>query len=532
MWQPVGDTLSNMFFSTILALVPILCVLVCLGFLKMKAYRATLLALFLSFILSITVWKMPITYASQAVVEGILTAFWPIIWVIIASIFTYNITVKTGGMNIINQTLSNISPDRRIQVLILAFSFGGFLEAAAGFGTAVVIPASLLAGIGFNPIFAAVICLIANTVPVAFGGIGIPVITLAQVTNLPLNELSAFVACQLIIFIVALPFVLVLVLIKSFKSLKEVFGVCLVSGISFALLQTLVAVFLGPELSAIVGSLSSLLCTIAYVKIRPVKNVWLFSEERDSQSEMATSKDSIVSISPKQQLVAWTPYIVLFVFIMSVNLIPQLKSLHNIASKVQLYFGPDGNSVSFQWITTPGTLMFLSAVIGGLIQGKKGKKVRDLIETFGVTIKQLVPTIVVVSSIVAMAKLMGYSGMTSIIAVSLASIAGKAYPFISPLIGALGTFVTGSDTSANILFGALQKQTAIEISANPTWLAAANTVGASAGKMISPQSIAIAASATGLVGDEGKILNSTVPYCLGYTILLGIEIFLVNAIIL
>lgn len=532
MWQPVGDALSNMFLSTILALVPILCVLVCLGFLKMKAYKATLLSLAMAFILSIIVWKMPIAYAGQAVVEGILTAFWPIIWVIIASIFTYNITVKTGGMNIINKTLSNISPDRRIQVLILAFAFGGFLEAAAGFGTAVAIPASLLAGIGFNPIFAAVICLIANTVPVAFGGIGIPVITLAQVTNLPLNELSAFVSYQLIVFIIVLPSVLVLVLTKSFKSLKEVLGVCLVGGISFATLQTLVAVYLGPELSAIAGSLSSLICIIAYVKIRPVKNVWLFPEERDSQKEMATTKSSNESISAKQQLVAWSPYIALFVLIMSVNLIPQLKPLHSIASEVQIYFGPDGSPASFQWITTPGTLMFIAAVIGGLIQGEKGKQVKDLIETFGATIKQLVPTIVVVSSIVAMAKLMGYSGMTSIIAVSLASIAGKAYPFIAPLVGALGTFVTGSDTSANILFGPLQKQTALQIGANPTWLAAANTVGASAGKMISPQSIAIAASATGLIGEEGKILNSTVPYCLGYTILLGIEIILVNAIIL
>ncbi|MBZ2174305.1 L-lactate permease [Schnuerera sp. xch1] len=532
MWQPIGDALSNMFFSTFLALVPILCVLVCLGFLKMKAYKATVLALILSFVLSITVWKMPIVYAGEAIIEGILTAFWPIIWVIIASIFTYNITVKTGGMNIINQTLSNISPDRRIQVLILAFAFGGFLEAAAGFGTAVAIPASLLAGIGFNPVFAAVICLIANTVPVSFGGIGIPVITLAQVTNLPLNELTAFVSYQLIVFIIILPSVLILVLTKSFKSLKEVLGVSLVSGLSFAILQTLVAVYIGPELAAIAGSLASLLCTVVYVKIRPVKNVWLFPQERDAQQEIATAQNNIKDISARQQLIAWSPYIVLFILIMSVNLIPQLMSLQEIASKVQLYFGPGGRPVSFQWITTPGTLMFISAVIGGLVQGKKGKKIRDLIKTFGATIKQLVPTIVVVSSIVAMAKLMGYSGMTSIIAISLASIAGRAYPFISPLIGAIGTFVTGSDTSANILFGQLQKQTAVEISANPSWLAAANAVGASAGKMISPQSIAIAASATGLVGNEGKILNSTVPYCLGYTILLGIEIFIVNAIIL
>ncbi|WP_213818911.1 L-lactate permease [Garciella nitratireducens] len=530
MWEPIGDALSNMFFSTVLALIPILCILICLGFLKIKAYKATLLSLALAFLLAVTVWKMPIVYAGQAVIEGILTAVWPIIWVIIASIFTYNITVKTGGMSIINKTLSNISPDRRIQVLILAFAFGGFLEAAAGFGTAVAIPASLLAGIGFHPIFAAVICLIANTVPVAFGGIGIPVITLAQVTGLSLSELSTFVSYQLIVFILVLPFVLVVVLTKSFKTLKDVFGICLVSGISFALLQTIVAVYLGPELAAIAGSLASLVCMIIYVKIRPIKNIWLFPQERDSQ-EIAVAQNDTKGIDGKQQLVAWSPYIALFILIMSVNLIPQLKFLHNMASEIQFYFGPDGKPVSFQWITTPGTLMLISAIIGGLVQGEKGKRVKDLIQTFIATIKQLVPTILVVSSIVAMAKLMGYSGMTSIIAVFLASIAGKAYPFISPLIGALGTFVTGSDTSANILFGALQKQTAMEIGANPTWIAAANTVGASAGKMISPQSIAIAASATGLVGKEGKILNATIPYCIGYTILLGIEILVISLVL-
>ncbi|RBP68251.1 lactate permease [Alkalibaculum bacchi] len=524
MWQPIDDPLSNGFLSTILALLPILCVLVCLAILKIKAYKATILSMAIAFVLSVTVWNMPVNFARQAVVEGVITAMWPIIWVIIAAIFTYNITVKTGAMGTINKTLSNISPDQRIQVLILAFAFGGFLEASAGFGTAVAIPASLLAGMGFNPVFAAVICLIANTVPVAFGGIGIPVITLAEVTGLSLEQLSAYTAFQLFFFIIVLPFVLVLVLTKSFKTLKDVFGVCLISGLIFAVLQTLVAIYVGPELAAIVGSLGSLLAIILYVRVFPVKNVWRFPDER----EIAAGVSEAEVITGKQQLKSWAPYIALFVLIMSVNLIPALKPLHNIASKVQLYFGPGGKPVSLQWLTTPGTLMFLSAVIGGLIQGKQGRKIHDLVETFIASIKQLIPTIVVVSSIVAMAKLMGYSGMVSVIAVSIATIAGSAYPLIAPLIGALGTFVTGSDTSSNILFGALQTQTALQIGANPAWLAAANTVGASAGKMISPQSIAIAASATSLVGKEGKILNTTLPYCIGYTLLLGIEILVVG----
>jgi len=502
MWHPVQDPLSNIFLSATIAFLPLLWLLLSLGRLQIKAYTVTLIALIFASVLGITIWGMPVTFALQAIVEGVATGIWPIIWVIIAAIYTYNVTVKTGYMNVINETLANISPDRRIQALILAFSFGGFLEASAGFGTAVAIPASLLVGIGFDPLFAAVICLIANTVPVAFGAIGIPVITLAQVTGLSQSELSAFAAYQLIPFIIILPFVLVVIMTKSFKSLKDVFGVCLVSGVAFALFQTIFAVSIGPEVAAIVGSLASLLAIVLYVRIRPVKKIWYFPEEKAGNQIAATKMplEKNNKVSTKKQLIAWTPYIVLFILIMSANLIPQLKFLGDIATKVQLYFGPQGKPFTFQWLTTPGSIMFISAVIAGLVQGSN---VKELAVVFGKTVKQLLPTIIVVSSIVAMAKIMGYSGMISIIAVALSAMTGRLYPFIAPLIGALGTFITGSDTSSNILFGALQKQTALEINANPVWIAAANTVEASAGKMISPQSIAVAASATGLSGKEG-----------------------------
>lgn len=519
-----GPFPNVLLLSALIAFVPLLWLLISLGLLKMKAYTASLISLILAITLSIIAWGMPVKYAFQSVVEGAVTGLWPIVWVIIAAIYTYNVTVETGSMNIIKETLAKISPDRRIQALILAFSFGGFLEAAAGFGTAVAIPASLLAGIGFDPLFAAIICLIANTVPVAFGGIGIPIITLSQVTGISESLITKYAAYQLIPFIIILPIVLVIIMTKSFKNLKEVLGACLVSGVSFAIFQTLVAVFVGPEVAAIAGSLASLLSIIIYVKLRPVKNIWLFLHEK-ANSEIAPTKEAKNvdnKISERKQLIAWTPYIILFILIMAINLIPWLKFLGNIATKVQIYFGPGGKQSSLQWITTPGTIMFISAIVGGILQGDG---VKELIVTFFKTIKQLMPTILVVTSIVAMAKVMGYSGMISVIAIALAHMTGKVYPFISPLIGALGTFITGSDTSSNILFGPLQKQTALQIHVNSAWIAAANTVGASAGKMISPQSIAVAASATGLVGKEGRILNSTLIYCIGYAILLGIVVF-------
>lgn len=521
MWEPSFTPMAGLFASSLFAFLPLAVLLIGLGWFKLPSYKVCFASLVISVIISIILWKTPGIYVLQAVGEGFAMGAWPILWVIIAAIYTYNITVSTGAMNTIKSTLASISPDRRIQALILAFSFGGFLEAAAGFGTAVAIPASLLAGIGFDPFFAAIICLVANTIPVAFGGIGIPVITLAQVTGLPLSSLTASIAYQLVIFIVVLPFILVLLLTKSLKGLKGVFGASLVCGSLFALFQTLFAVYIGPEVAALVGALISLAGTIIYVKKFPIKDVWLFKgEDKSKQASASLTDDGKMSL-----LTAWMPYIVLFFIIMGLNLIPSLKFLGKspFAFSFQFFYGPGGKPVSFQWITTPGTIMIVSAILGGIVQGAKFKQ---LFSVFVSTVRQLLPTIGTVLFIVAMAKIMSYSGMISTIAIALASVTGKAYPFISPMIGALGTFVTGSDTSANILFGSLQKQVALKIGSDPVWLAAANATGATAGKMISPQSIAVAASATGMVGKEGKILNKTLPFCIIYSLLLGLEILL------
>ena len=518
MWQVVISP-YGMFISALLAFIPLLWLLISLGILKMPAYKACLIGLVLSFIIAVIGWGMPFLLSIKAALEGVVLALWPIIWVILAAIFTYNVTLKTGAMETIKGFMASLSGDRRIQALIIAWGFGGFLEAAAGFGTAVAIPASILIGLGFNPFFAAVICLIANTVPVAFGAVGIPITTLAKVADVDVMQLTYYTALQLTPFVILVPMALVMILTKSISGLKGVISTALVAGFTFAIPQLLVAKFIGPELTAIVGSIVSMFCTAMWARISPPKEVWKFPFE---DKAAITAKAAVVSL--KDQMIAWSPYVLLFVLILGTSkFFPDINSgLGQVKSMLAIYDGPGGKPMSVDWLVTPGTLIMLAAIIGGLVQGASPSA---LVETFGKTVVRLQKTIITIVAIVSMAKIMGYSGMIAAIAVALAQLTGKFYPLIAPAVGALGTFVTGSDTSANVLFGALQKQTAIAIGADPTWVTASNTTGATAGKMISPQSIAVACSATGQEGQEGAILAVTIKYCVIYVILVGILVY-------
>ncbi|TDT51952.1 L-lactate permease [Fonticella tunisiensis] len=495
----------------IIALVPVVYLIVSLGVFKVPAHKACTITLGITVILAVGVWKMGVIPALLAAVEGILLGLWPIMIVIIAALFTYNLALHTKSMDTIKNMLSNITTDRRIQVLILAWGFGGFLEAVAGYGTAVAIPASILAALGFEPVFAAVICLIANTVPTAFGAVGIPVTTLAKVANLDVNTLSFYTGLQLTIFIILIPLVLVIMTTRSIKGLKGVTAITLMSGISFAVPQLFAAKFLGPELPALIGSILSLGVTIFMVK-------------KFHRNEMAAAMVLDNKITLKEGTLAWLPYILIFVLIIITSpLFPAIsEQVGHVKTSIMVYNGQGAKPTEFKWISTPGTLIIIAATIGGLIQGAKFS---EIVKVFILTVKQLSKSIVTVLSIVALAKVMGYSGMISSIAVILVKITGRAFPLISPVIGALGTFITGSDTSANVLFGPLQTSVANSINVSPYWLAAANTAGATAGKMISPQSIAIATSATGLIGQEGRIFNKTVRFCMAYVIVLGILIY-------
>ena len=491
-----------------IAMIPVLWLIVSLGVLKMPAHKTCSFTVILTLAIAIICWRMKFIDGITATVEGMAIALWPILLVIVAALFTYNLAVETKTMDVIKKMLSSITTDKRIQVLILAWGFGGFLEAVAGYGTAVAIPASILASLGFNPLFAAVICLLANTVPTAFGALGIPVTTLSTVTGLEVVHLSYVTSIQLAGFIVLIPFLLVILTEKSIKALKGVVGITLVSGITFAMPQVFIAKYLGADLPALVASICSMACTILMAKAM-------------NKEKVETKEDKI---GLKEGVLAWLPYILLCGLILIASpLVPSINSLlAKASSNIHIYTGDATSTTAFSWINTPGMMILIATFIAGLIQKLKFTYMLDVLKR---TVIQLKTSFITIMSIVAISKIMSHSGMTSSISFGLCAITGSFYPLIAPLLGAIGTFVTGSDTSANILFGALQTEAAKSLSIDPYWIAAANTAGATAGKMISPQSIAIATSATGLIGSEGKILSTTVKYCLGYVIILGLIVY-------
>lgn len=498
-----------MYLLFFLACIPIIWLMVSLGKLKIPGHIACPIAFLITVLIAIFIWKMNITDAFTASLEGVALAVWPIILVIIAAVFTYNLSIHTGSMDVIKKMMTSVTTDKRILVLILAWGFGGFLEAIAGFGTAVAIPASILAALGFEPVFAAIICLIANTTPTAFGAIGLPVITLAQVTGLDINNLSYAITIQLSVMIIIIPFILVSLTGKSIKAIKGITGITLASGIAFAIPQVFVAKFIGAELPAVIGSVASMAVTIFLAK-------------------KFYSKESKVEINDKVSLkegfMAWLPFILVFLFVMICS--PLFKAIYGplsqIKTSIPIYTGVGSKPYTFSWIVTPGVLIILATYVGGLLQGCKFNEISLIL---GKTFKQMTKSAITIISIVALAKVMGYSGMIKSIADVLVAITGIYYPLIAPVIGALGTFITGSDTSANVLFGQLQVQAANTIGANPYWIAAGNVMGATAGKMISPQSIAVATAATGMVGSEGKILGSSLKVCIFYIGIAGVIVF-------
>ena len=500
--------MNNDYMLFAIAMIPVLWLIISLGVLKMPAHKTCSFTVILTLIIAMICWRMKFIDGITATVEGMAIALWPILLVIVAALFTYNLAVETKTMDVIKTMLSSITTDKRIQVLILAWGFGGFLEAVAGYGTAVAIPASILASLGFNPLFAAVICLLANTVPTAFGALGIPVTTLATVTGLEVVHLSYVTSIQLAGFIVLIPFLLVILTEKSIKALKGVVGITLVSGITFAIPQIFIAKYLGADLPALVASICSMACTILMAKAM--------------NKEKVEAKEDKIGL--KEGVLAWLPYILLCGLILIASpLVPSINSLlAKASSNIHIYTGDATSTTAFSWINTPGMMILIATFIAGLIQKLKFTYMLDVLKR---TIIQLKTSFITIMSIVAISKIMSHSGMTSSISFGLCAITGSFYPLIAPLLGAIGTFVTGSDTSANILFGALQTEAAKSLSIDPYWIAAANTAGATAGKMISPQSIAIATSATGLIGSEGKILSTTVKYCLGYVIILGLIVY-------
>ena len=501
----------------ILGLLPIIWLIVALCLLKMPSHIASVGSLLIGAIEALFIFKLGLLEVLTAGLEGVLMAVWPIIIVIIAAVFTYNLTVYTKAMDTIKKMITSVSDDKRILVILIGWCFGGFLEGMAGFGTAVAIPSSMLMALGFDPIDAILACLVANGMPTMFGSIGIPTVTLASVTNLDAMVLAFIQTLQAAPFLLVAPFIMVLIVTKSFKGLKGMMGFISAASISFVLPEILVAKFAGAELPVVVAAVVSLVVSFVYAMN--------YSKKHQTPDEYKMAKDeNNKKITIKEALVAWAPFILIFVLLLVTSkLVPAVNtSLSAIKSSIYVYSGDAPALITFTWINTPGVLIMLSGIIGGLIQGCS---ISDLLLVLKNTIIQMYKTMITMLSVLALAKIMGYSGMIGAIAAFLVGSLGTLYPLVSPLIGALGTFVTGSGTSSEVLFGNVQIEAAKAIGASPYWLAAANSLGTGAGKMLAPQSIAIGCAACALNGKDGEILTKIFKYAFIFMIFMAIIVY-------
>ncbi|ELV7529181.1 L-lactate permease [Edwardsiella ictaluri] len=503
-----------------LGILPIAVMIILILKLKTPIHLAVLITLALTLTVTGLYWHTPLQTLGSALIYGALKGLWPIVIVILGAIYSYNLMLKTGSMDILRDILAAISDDKRIQVLLIAWCFGGFLEAAAGYGTAVAIPIGILIALGFNPLKAAIASLVANTVPTAFGAVGIPVSILAEQVNLPVTALSGTIISQLALFNILLPFVIVTIIGGGVKALRDVFTLTLLCGISTLIPQYLVAIKLGAELPAFAGSLVSLIVVTLMAKARRGETA---AEYRIDGTHLKGN----VRYSAPQLLRACAIYLLIFIFILLCSpLFPAIRS--TVAQVASVLPFPLANGqvlkLKIDWIATPGVLIIIATLIGGVIQGAA---LRQMLQVFVATVKQLKNSIIAISAIVAMATVMDVSELIATLAQTLVNVTGGGYLFIAPIIGALGTFVTGSDTNSNVLFGKLQTMAAEKLHVDPLWLAAANTSGATGGKMISPQSIAIAVSATRMDGQGSAIMSGTLKYCCAYIVILGLKVGLV-----
>jgi lactate permease len=540
MWQhnyePIAGSLQA---SALVAAIPILVLSIMLGVLRKPAWVSALTALFSALIVSLVAYGMPAKLAIISAFYGAAYGLFPIAWVVFASIMLYRLAVDTGKFEIIKDSVGGLTDDRRLQAMFIAFSFGAFIEGAAGFGAPVAVAGAMLAGLGFNPFYAAGICLLANTAPVAFGSIGIPVVTLANVTGLPLPLLSAMVGRLCAMISVIIPGYLIVVMAGRKRAL-EVLPAIIACGVSFAGMQFFVSNYIGAELTDIVSSLTCIIVMVIVLKVWKPKTIMRL--EGDGPVTHALARHT-----PGQVFVAWLPYLLLVVFVLAWGepsikgaidrftngLMPEswprnattlnglnVPGLHNQIVRVPPVTpmpAPYAAVFTFNWLSASGTSCLLATVMAALLLGVPGRLGAAYVATFN----QLKYALLTIASMLGLAYLMNYSGMTSTLGLALAS-TGGAFPFFSAVLGWLGVFLTGSDTSANALFGNLQVVTANAIGLNPILTASVNSAAGVMGKMISVQSIAVAVAATGMTrADESRLFRFTIKHSVLLMIVMG-----------
>ena len=539
-WQQIYDPIGNIWISSAIALIPIVLFFLALAVFRMKGSVAGTITVALAFLVSMFLYKMPVTMALASMVYGFFYGLWPIAWIIIGAVFLYKISVKTGQFDIIRSSILSLTEDQRLQMLLVGFAFGTFLEGAAGFGAPVAITAALLVGLGFKPLYAAGLCLIVNTAPVAFGAMGIPIIVAGQVSGVDTMEISQMVGRQLPIMV---PIVLVwiMAIMDGWRGVKETWPAILVGGGSFALAQFLTANYVGPELPDITAAIASLVSLTVLLKFWQPKHIFRFDNEHQVDSNIALASQQKYSIG--QIIKAWSPFAVLTAMVTLWSIKPfkdlfakegalsdlvisiKVPFLHQMIQKLPpvVAEAKDYDAIyKFDWLSATGTAIMIAAIITIIYLKMKPK---EAVATFAETVNELKTPIYSIGMVLAFAFIANYSGLSATLALALAH-TGQAFTFFSPFLGWVGVFLTGSDTSANALFSALQATTAQQIGVPEVLLVAANTSGGVTGKMISPQSIAIACAAVGLVGKESDLFRFTVKHSITFTVMIGIIITL------
>lgn len=496
------------FVTFLLALLPIIWLIIAMMVLKWATWKAALGSAVIAVIEALLIWHTSFNVVLMSVLEGICMALWPIVLVIIAAVFTYNLVCKTGGMDVIKSMITSVSSDKRVLVLLIAWCFGAFMEGMAGFGTAIAIPAGMLAAMGFPPLFSVLVCLLSNGVPTPWGSIGIPTVTMAGLVGFENTiSLSTMQVIQLAPFFIITPIILIIITGGGFKAMKGMWPIALASGFGFIIPMLIVSYFVGAELVMVVASVVSLLVTVLMAKtVKPNPEY----EMKGIVKHKTTAKEALVAVAP---------FLLIFIFLLGTSkLFPPINNFLAKFSTSVAFVEPDSKT-TFAWINTPGIWIFLSAIIGGLIQHATWN---DFKTVFMGTIKQMAASVYVMLSVLACAKVMIYSGMISDIATFAIAVTGSFYPFIAPWLGCLGTFVTGSGTSSGVLFGKVQLEAANALGMDKYWMVGLNSLGVGSGKMLSPQSLAIGLSAVDKQGEDAKLMKMIIPYGLGYLVLMSI----------
>jgi lactate permease len=537
MWNQVYDPFNNPWLSTLVAAIPVVVMLTSLALFHIKAHIAAALGLLSALLVAIFAYSMPANTAVSAALLGAANGLLPIGWIVLNVIFLYQLTERKGYFKILQGSITSVSTDRRLQLLLVAFSFGAFFEGAGGFGTPVAVTGALLIGLGFAPLAASGLSLIANTAPVAFGALGTPIIALAAVTGLDMLQLSGMVGRQLPLFSLIVPFWLICAFC-GFKGMREIWPAILVAGATFAIPQYLISNFHGPWLVDVGAAISSMVCLTLFLKVWKPAVIWTNPAGKFDTSGAAEVITPLHNYTRSQVIQAWMPWLILSVLVFVWG-VPDWKkyldgvsifkiewpALHKMVQKmppVVSKISPESAIYTLNWMSATGSGILIACIASALVMGYK---ITEMFKVYWETIKLLKYSLLTISIMLSLGYITRYSGLDSTLGLAFAQ-TGVLYPFFGTLLGWLGVALTGSDTASNVLFGGLQKVSAQQLGINPILMAASNSSGGVMGKMVDAQSIVVAASATKWFGHEGEILRYVFVHSIALACLVGLVVML------